>query len=57
MNNTSSGIVIQIPDGYLRFGDNTIRIILPDAVSPKELGLSQDTRKLGVAVSSISITG
>lgn len=37
-------------------GLNTIRFSFPDAISPRDLGISQDSRILGIAVRSISFT-
>ncbi len=38
----------------LRVGTNTLSLVLPDAVSPNELGLGSDLRVLGLALKEIS---
>jgi hypothetical protein len=47
-------VTVPIAPGYLERGSNEITLHLPNATSPKSLGLYDDPRQLGVAVSSIS---
>lgn len=36
-------------------GNVEITLLIPDAVSPKELGVSEDDRQLGIALTELSI--
>lgn len=56
LNNTAQQLSIPIPQGYLIDGMNNISINLPNATSPKALGINNDSRILGIAVRSISIS-
>lgn len=47
---------IPIPNGFLVNGTNNFTLFLPNATSPKMLGISDDKRKLGLAVYSINLT-
>lgn len=38
-------------------GNVEIKLLLPDAISPKELGISEDNRQLGIALTDLSIVG
>lgn len=49
-------VIVPIPPGYLVSGSNEITFHLPNATSPKSLGLSEDVRQLGIAVCSITLT-
>lgn len=49
-----SGIRFVIPGQFVK-RQNEIKLMLPDAVSPKSLGVSQDSRTLGVAVQSVTV--
>jgi hypothetical protein len=48
-------MTLPIPAGYLVTGTNVIKIKIPEAKSPKSLGLWEDNRKIGIAVNSISL--
>ena len=56
MDSTVSRFTLPVPTRYLKKGDNLITLRLPDASSPKELGISQDARMLGLGVSSVSFS-
>jgi len=56
MDNQIQNITIEVPSGYLISGTNTITFNLPNATSPKSLGISEDDRSLGIAVRTIALT-
>jgi hypothetical protein len=56
MDNTFENVTIPVPPGYLKRGENVITFSLPDAISPKELGISEDMRILGIAIRSIRLS-
>ena len=45
-----------IPNSWTSQGVLSINLEMPDAKSPKELGVSEDARKLAIAIHSISLT-
>ncbi len=46
----------EVGSEILFYGENyNIEVLLPNSISPKELGLSKDVRDLGLAIKSISI--
>ena len=46
-------IVLRVSAAANKNGDYTVEFELPDAVSPKELGLSDDVRRLSLAFKKI----
>jgi hypothetical protein len=44
--------VIELPLAHISAGEVRISFSLPDAVSPKELGMNEDTRKIAISVKS-----
>ena len=48
-------LAFRAPSGAWRFGNNVLRLELMSAVSPRELGISEDDRKLAVAVDRIAV--
>lgn len=48
---------IIIPNEYINGGTLILRFELPDAISPKELGASEDSRQLSLAMKTMSISG
>ena len=57
MDNTMNSLDIPIPPDYFESGENLISLTLPNATSPMELGINQDSRMLGIAVKEIKISG
>lgn len=47
---------ITIPIEYIEEGKLTLKFELPDAISPKEIGMSEDARTLGLAMRSLKIS-
>lgn len=47
---------ITIPIEYIEEGKLTLKFELPDAISPKEIGMNEDTRTLGLAMRSLKIS-
>jgi hypothetical protein len=56
MNGSISRVSIPVPAGYVKNGDNELSLRLPDATSPKNLGMSPDDRLLGLGVFNITLS-
>jgi len=54
--NASGEYKLNIPQDYLKGSGLNITFELPDAASPLELGVSKDSRKLGLAIKSINLS-
>ena len=50
----SRSLMLTIPDAAIAAGQLHLSFMFPDAVSPKELGLSGDARRLAISFSEIS---
>ncbi|GHU35136.1 hypothetical protein AGMMS50256_29830 [Betaproteobacteria bacterium] len=48
---------IPIPENAIRKGDNLVKIdfLLPDAVRPKDIGINDDERKLGIGLAAFTV--
>ena len=53
MNSVQEPIVVKIPKNDCKSGNNLILLKIPDSKSPKELGLGEDARSLGVGLIQI----
>lgn len=48
-------LIASLPEDANKKSSTLLSILLPETVSPAELGTSNDTRKLGIAIQSISV--
>lgn len=55
LSNNGTEKIIVIPSSVMKDDQLQIRLDFPNATSPKDLGINQDTRKLGVALNTIVI--
>ncbi len=55
LKNDMLNLTIDVPRNYFNEEVQRITFGLPDAISPKDLGVSDDTRTLGIAVRTLSI--